>query len=136
MPQPLGEVKIEVYIEDDIFLKDVDMETAVKYQYLRNLFNQSAQYSKDENFRRLIMALNQNFNVDSVNQLVYLAISCLAIPKFFHKYGFLLQQFKSSNIQELVEKINIKVKLESTTKVFAEFFHRIELWEKLEVFSE
>lgn len=112
------------------------METAVKYQYLRNLFNQSAQYSKDENFRRLIMALNQNFNVDSVNQLVYLAISCLAIPKFFHKYGFLLQQFKSSNIQELVEKINIKVKLESTTKVFAEFFHRIELWEKLEVFSE
>ena len=133
MPQPLGEVKIDVYNEEDIFQKDVDMETAVKYHYLRNLFNKSLEFSRDENFKRLIIALSQSFNSESINQMVYLAISCLAIPKFFHKYGFLLQQFKSLNIQELVEKINIKIKLEATTKVFAEFFHRIELWEKLEV---
>ena len=133
MPLPLGEVKVDVFVEDEVFEKDVDMETAVKYQYLRNLFNQSIEFSRDENFKRLIVALAQSFNPDSINQLCYLAVSCLAIPKFFHKYGFLLQQFKSSNIQELIEKLNLKMKLEATTKVFSEFFHRIELWEKLEV---
>ena len=101
MPLPLGEVKVDVFVEDEVFEKDVDMETAVKYQYLRNLFNQSIEFSRDENFKRLIVALAQSFNPDSINQLCYLAVSCLAIPKFFHKYGFLLQQFKSSNNSNL-----------------------------------
>lgn len=108
------------------------METTVKYQYLKNLLTKTTETSKDENFRRLIIALAQNFNVEVVNELINMCISCLSLPKFFHKYGFLLLQFKSRNIQDLIEIINIREKLEKTTKIFSEFCSKIELWEKLE----
>jgi ATP-dependent Lon protease len=108
------------------------MEMSVKYQYLKNLLTRSMETSKDENFKRLIIALAQNFNTEIINELIYMCISCLSLPKFFHKYGFLLLQFKSRNIQEIIEIVNMKEKLEKTTKIFSEFCNKIELWERLE----
>ena len=90
------------------------------------------EYSKDENFKKLIIALSHNFNIEIINELIYMCISCLALPKFFHKYGFLLLQFKSRNIQEIIEIVNIREKIEKTTKIFSEFYNKIELWERLE----
>ncbi len=109
------------------------METSVKYQYLQNLLGQAIDSSKDENFKRLMIALTQNYNTEYIYDLIYFCISCLSLPKFFHKYGFLLLQFKSSNIQELLEILDTKDKLEKTTKIFSEFTNKIDLWEKLEV---
>jgi ATP-dependent Lon protease len=131
-PNPIGEVQASIFKEENLTEVDVDMETATKYQYLKNLLNQAMETSKDDNFKRLIIALAQNFDVEIVNQLIYMCISCLALPKFFHKYGFLLLQFKSQHIQELIEIVNIKDKLDQTTKIFSEFTNKIELWERLE----
>lgn len=111
---------------------DVDMEMTVKYQYLKNVLTKAMEYSKDENFKKLIIALSHNFNIEIINELVYMCLSCLALPKFFHKYGFLLLQFKSRNIQEIIEIVNMREKLEKTTKIFTEFYNKIELWERLE----
>jgi ATP-dependent Lon protease len=108
------------------------METAVKFQYLKNLLSQALESAKDENFKRLMMALTQNYNTENVYDLIYYCISCLSLPKFFHKYGFLLLQFKSTHIQELLEVLDTKEKLEKTTKIFSEFTNKIDLWEKLE----
>lgn len=128
----MGEAKVTVFKEENLSETDVDMEMAVKYQYLKNLLTKAMETSKDENFKRLIVALAQNFNTESINELIYMCISCLSLPKFFHKYGFLLLQFKSRNIQELIEVVNLKDKLEKSTKIFSEFCSKIELWERLE----
>jgi Lon-like ATP-dependent protease len=132
LPSPIGEVKAIVYKEEALKETDLDMDTAVKYNYLKNLLNKVMESSKDENLKRMIVALAQQFNVENLHELIYLCISCLSIPKFFHKYGFLLLQVKSQNIQELIEIMDCKEKLERTTKVFAEFCGKIELWERLE----
>jgi len=120
-------------MEEKITEVDCDMETSVKYQYLKNLLGQAIESSKDENFKRLIIALTQNYNTEYIYDLIYFCISCLSLPKFFHKYGFLLLQFKSSNIQDLLEILDTKEKIEKTTKIFSEFTNKIDLWEKLEV---
>ena len=131
-PTPVGQVKATVFKESNLTEIEIDMEMAVKYQYLKNLLTKAMETSKDENFKRLIIALAQNFNPEIVNELIYMCISCLSLPKFFHKYGFLLLQFKSRNIQEIIEIVNMKHKLEKTTKIFSEFCSKIELWERLE----
>ena len=110
----------------------MDMEMSVKYQYLKNLLNVAMDSSKDENFRRLIIAYSQNFDLNFVNDLIYMCLSCLTLPRYLYKYGFLLAQFKSSNVQQIIEIIDLRDKLNTTTKVFSEFCNKIELWEKLE----
>jgi Lon-like ATP-dependent protease len=132
MPTPVGQVKVTIYKEENKTEADLDVETAVKYNYLKNLLNKVIESSKDENLRRLLLALAQQFNIDNMNELIYMCISCLAIPKFFHKYGFLLLQVKSENIQELIEILDPQEKLEKTTKIFSDFCNKIDLWEKLE----
>lgn len=108
------------------------MEMGVKYQYLKSLLTKAIETSKDENFRRLILAYSQNFDTTILNQLIYMCLSCLTLPRFLYKYGFLLAQFKSSNLQEIIEVIDIREKLNLTTNIFSEFTNKIELWEKLE----
>ncbi len=131
-PTPIGEVDVIVYKEDPITENDIDMEMAVKYQYLKNLILKAMEPSKDENFRRLIVAYSQNFDTNLVNELIYMCLACLSIPRFLFKYGFLLSQFKSSQVQEIISVIDIREKLNLTTKIFSEFCNKIELWEKLE----
>jgi len=131
-PTPIGEVDVIVYKEDPITENDIDMEMAVKYQYLKNLILKAMEPSKDENFRRLIVAYSQNFDTNLVNELIYMCLACLSIPRFLFKYGFLLSQFKSSQVQEIISVIDIREKLNLTTKIFFEFCNKIELWEKLE----
>lgn len=131
-PTPFGEVKAMVFQEESLTEHNVDMETAVKFQYLRSLLSRVTENSKDDNFKRLIIALSQNYNIDVINDLINLCISSLAMPKIFHKYGFLLTQIKSERIQELIEIINVKDKLQQTTNIFSEFCNKIEMWEKLE----
>ena len=79
----VGEVKATIFKEDALKETDLDMETAVKYNYLKNLLNKVMESSKDENLKRLIVALAQQFNIKNLHELIYLCISCLFIPKFF-----------------------------------------------------
>lgn len=131
-PSPIGEVEAIVYKEEPLTEADVDMEMAVKYQYLKNLLLKAMEPSKDENFRRLIVAYSQNFDTNILNELIYMCLACLTIPRFLFKYGFLLTQFKSTHVQEIISVVDLREKLNLTTKVFSEFCNKIELWEKLE----
>ncbi len=131
-PTPIGEVKARVFIEAKLTEDDVDMEMNVKYKYLKYLLGKVMERSKDDQLKRFISAFTQQYNPEIINDLINICICCLALPKIFHKYGFLNAQFKSKNIQELIEVIDMRTKLENTIEVFSEFSNKIDLWEKLE----
>ncbi len=134
LPQPIGEVQAEIYLEEDIHEKDVDMETLVKFQFLRNMVDKLTILARDENYKSIIISLLQIYNKDIINHLTYLVISLLTItPKFVLKFGFLSQQFKVEQIQQLIEKIDIKERLEGTSHFLSEYLNKMEVWEKLEV---
>jgi Lon-like ATP-dependent protease len=131
-PTPIGEVEAIIHKENDLLETNVDMEMGVKYQYLKILLAKITETSKDDNFKRLIIAYSQNFNIQKINDLIYMCLACLTIPKFLFKYGFLLNQFKSKNVQEILEVSDMRNKLDLTTKIFSEFYNKIDLWERLE----
>ena len=134
LPQPIGEVQADIFLEEDIMEKDVDMETLVKFQFLKSMVEKLTILSRDDNFKSIIISLYQIYNNNMINHLTYLVISLLTItPKFVLKFGFLSQQFKAEQIQQLIEKIEIKDRLEGTTRFLSEYLNKMEVWEKLEV---
>lgn len=84
-PQDLGEVEAKIFLEEELSEDKLDEETHMKHQFLKKLFEKMAATSKDENFIRLLSALQQNYNLNNLNELIWMAVACLSLPKFFHK---------------------------------------------------
>ena len=128
----LGEVEATIFKESDLQEIDVDMETAVKFQYLKNLMNQAVLVAKDENFKRLLISLTKTYDSNFVHSMIYMCLSSLALPKVFHKYGFLLLNYKNADLHKIIHTLELKDKLSKTLQMFSEFTNKIELWERLE----
>lgn len=131
-PNELAEVNATIYKDDQLSLYDLDDEQKLKYEYLKQLIEKTIQNSKDDQFIRLILTLKQNYNIDVLNDLIFMSLASLSLPKFFHKYGFLTSEISNNNIQEVLETKDLYERLNIITKLFANFSNKIELWEKLE----
>lgn len=131
-PNDLAKVKATIYKEEYLYEESLSPEHQLKYQYLKKLIEKTITQSKDENFIRLLVALQQNYNMDILNDIINIALSSLALPKFFHKYGFLTSDISSREIQRVLEERNIYNRLELVIKLFSDFSNKIDLWEKLE----
>lgn len=137
------EEKLHVEIENNIKIESnsndkakidyfPNKETLIKFHFLKKMIEKTIAESKDEQFIRIISALQQNYNSDSLNETIWMAVACLALPKFFHKYGFLTSEVTSNDIQNILSKTNVFERLETVMKLFSEFSNKINLWEKLE----
>lgn len=138
------EEKLQVEIENSIKSESNDKrkiekvdyfpnkETLIKFHFLKKMIEKTLTESKDEQFIRIISALQQNYNTDSLNETIWMAVACLALPKFFHKYGFLTSEVSSNDIQNILSKTNVFERLETVIKLFSDFSNKINLWEKLE----
>jgi Lon-like ATP-dependent protease len=131
-PNELGKVKATIYKEIPLNEEMLDSDQQIKYQFLKKLLEKTIAESKDENFMRLLIALKQNYNTESLNDLINISLASLSLPKFFHKYGFLTSEITTMSIQQVLEQRDIFKKLDLVTKLFSSFSNKIELWEKLE----
>lgn len=128
----IAEVRATIFKEDSLSPDQLEQDSQLKYEFLKKMLEKIITASKDENFTRLLMALQQNYNINVVNELIYLTLSSLALPKFFHKYGFLTSEISSDQIQSVLETKDIYARLDQVIKLITTFGNKVELWERLE----
>jgi Lon-like ATP-dependent protease len=108
------------------------METSVKFNYLRSQLRRVLDVSKDQFFKALLINIVKQYDMNIIDHVIWSCASILVMPGSLHKYGFLLTKFKSKDVQDVLEELDSKIRLEKTLAAFSEFTSKVDLWEKLE----
>jgi hypothetical protein len=131
LPKSVGEVVVDVIVEEEVRESNAEMEVSVKHHYIKNLLKETMNISQEEIIKNVMLGMTHIYNINSVTHVIYLAIACLDLNKFYKSW--FLFQYKSSDIQDILETFSLAEKHEKVLKLNSDMLNKRKLWEQLEV---